>query len=203
MKSPASFQYRSHVFQAAKTVSLMPDGLRVRRGSDRESTIPMAQIAKVDLLVRTSPAHGTAFVCRLWRARALFPILVLGSKSFRGFNDFESKDSTYRAFVLQLHTAMLKANPQCRFEVTVPESALLLSPLSNLHLALPVLMIVFVAALAITGDIAAAVVATIVAALGCAAFVLSRLSKLGPWRYDPAAIPEAMLPKQGGEVFTD
>ena len=203
MRGPASFQYRGHLFQAAKTVTLTADALRVRTGSGKDISIPFSQIAKIDLLQRSSPAYGTAFVCRLWRARTLFPILTLGSKSFRGFNDFETKDSSYLAFITQLHGAMLKGNPQCRFEVTVPESALLLSLLSDLHLALPVMFVVFIAALVIGGDIPAAVVATFIAGLGCAAYALRGLTKLGPWRYDPSAIPDAMLPRQGGEVFTE
>jgi hypothetical protein len=203
MKSPASFQYRANLFQSQKTISLMPDALRVRGASGGERVIPLAQIAKVDLLQRASLAHGAAYVCRLWRAGALFPVLVIGSKSFRGFNDFEAKDSSYRAFVTALHATLAKANPHCRFETTVPESALLHSLLAGGHVALPLLMAVFLAALMIAGDIAAAVVSTIIVIFGCAAFALLRPSKYGPSPYDPAAIPDAMLPRQGGEVFTD
>ncbi len=201
---PASFQYRSNLFQPLKTVTLTSEALKIRRGSRSETAIQFARIAKIDLLLRASPAYGTAYVCRVWRAGALFPALVIGSKSFRGFNDFETKDTAYRTFVTQLHAAILKAGHKCRFEVTVPESTVLFSLLSSAHLALPLLMIVFIAALLLSGgDIPAAVLATVVAALSYVGFVLPRLKSLGPWPYDPSVIPEAMLPIQGGELFAD
>ena len=203
MKSAAAFRYRGNVFQQAKTAELTPAGLRIRYGGGKEATIPFSKIAKVDLLIRTSPAHGVAYVCRMWRANALFPLLTLGSKSYRGFNDFEAKDSAYRAFVTQLHSAITQANPQCRFEVTLPESALVASLLHHLHLILPVVAAAFVIALLIAGNIPGAVVATIVTAIGCVAYVLLGLRKLGPWPYNPSAIPDAMLPRQGGEVFSE
>jgi hypothetical protein len=201
MRPPASFQYRGNVFERAKTVSFAGGALRIRDSNGRERTLPFAQIAKIDILQQRSRAYGTAFVCRLWRANALFPALTLGSKSYRGFNDFEPKDSSYRAFVMQLHAAVSKANPAARFEVTVPESVLLHALLTRAHWAIPVIFVVFLATVLVSGDPNAAVVATIAALLGVAWFALSRLDTLGPWRYDPAAIPDGMLPREGGEVF--
>jgi hypothetical protein len=202
MKSGAVFQYRGNAFQQTKTVDLTTSGVRIRYEGRKDTTIPFSEIAKVDLLIRTSPAHGVAFVCRLWRANALFPSLTMGSKSYRAFNDFEAKDTAYRAFVTQLHTAMMKANPRCRFEVTLPESALVASLLHRLHFLLPVLVVAFIGALLLVGNIPVAVAATIAAAIGCVAYIFWGLEKLGPWPYDPSAIPDAMLPRQGGEVFT-
>lgn len=203
MKSPVAFQYRGNVFQQSRTVSLTPTDLRIRYEGGREALLPLSQIAKVDLMVRTSPAHGVAFICRVWKANALFPSLTLGSKSYRGFNDFEAKDTSYRAFVTQLHETISKTNPGCRFEVTVPESALLAALLSHLHLGVPVVFVVFLAALVIAGDIPAAVAAAVAAAIGCVAYAFWGMRKLGPWRYDPSAVPEAMLPRRGGEVFVE
>ena len=201
---PASFQYRGNLFQRLKTVTLTPEALKIRRGSRSETAIPFARIAKIDLLQHASPAYGTAYECRLWHAGGLFPVLVIGSKSFRGFNDFETKDTAYRKFVTQLHAAIREADHKCRFEVTVPESTVLLSLLSSAHLALPALMIAFISVLLLSGgDIPAAVIGTVVAALSYAGFALSRLKRWGPWPYDPSIIPEAMLPKQGGELFAD
>jgi hypothetical protein len=201
MRPPPSFQYRGNVFERSKTVSLMPEALRIRDDGGRERLLPFAQIAKIDVLQRQSRAYGTAYVCRLWRANALFPALTLVSKSYRGFNDFEPKDTSYRAFVKELHAAVSKANPACGFEVTVPESAVLHALLTRAHWALPVIVLVFLAVAFLTGDPDAAVVATIAALLGVAWFVASRLTRLGPWRYDPAAIPDGALPREGGEVF--
>lgn len=200
MKILAQYDYRGNAFQRTKALTLTPDALVVRRGAGREQSLPFSKIAKIDLLMRASPAYGTAYVCRLWRKGALMPIYVLASKSYRGFNDFEPKDGAYSNFVTKLHAAIAKANPACRFEVTVPEIAILSALLHSGHIALIVLPIVFLAALFVGGDVEASVAITIAAALALVGLGLWRMKKFGPWPYDPKIIPDGILPKPGAEM---
>lgn len=200
MKILAQYEYRANVFQHAKTYTLTPDAIVVRKGATgRERIIPLAEFAKLDMLMRASPAYGAAHVCRLWRKNALFPALGIASKSFRAFNDFETKDGAYANFVTKLHAALAAQGAPRRYEITVPESAILYALLEQGHIALIVLAVVFILAVLASGEIDVAVAITIAAALALVWFALARLKKMGPWPYDPAAIPEGALPKSGIE----
>jgi hypothetical protein len=169
-----------------------------------ETHLPVYELGLIELSAEASIAHDVAFTCQLYRKGARFPFLTIKSKRYRGPNDFADQRGDYRAFVNALHGQVVKNAWPVKTQIAARPSALMYGLWSNAHWAVLIWIAVFLGAvlgLAALDPLWATAIPDIsfaLASLIAAAFVAWRIYNLraayGPWVYDAARVPDAVLP---------
>ena len=205
MASDVHFLSRNNAFTAERQLTLTKGGvLRIVDGKG-ETRLPVHDIGLIELSAESSLAYDMAFVCQIYRKGAWFPALTIKSKNYRGPNDFVDRRSDYRMLMTALHLQIVKNAWPVKTQIAARPSAIMWGLYSYVHWAVLIWIAVFMGAVLtlaafehpLEGYIPQSSVA--LATVSALAYLASKLGAIratyGPWPYDAAAIPAALLPE--------
>lgn len=180
---------RNNALEPAVTWVLDDAVLRLEDGNAPPREIPLREIAGIELTFSPTRFEPNRFLCRLrlngGGQREFF------NRTYRGIADFQDTSAEYTTFVRQLHEALARHHPGCRFAAGVSGARYALN-VAALILAGVVLLgalMFFV----LVGLVWVALIKLVLVVFYTPA-ALRWLKRNHMRTYDPLAIPKELLP---------
>ncbi len=190
----ARYSHRAKPYQADAEFRLLPAYLAVEQGK-RSGNFPYRDIAMIRLTYRPRNTTNEGYVAKVYRRdghTASFTNL-----SWKSLVDLERQDGDYRRFVLQLIDEVVCANPGVALQAGMPRWLHLVTGLAGL---VAVLALVIVMGQAILNRGLPVAFFTGALALYFAWWTVRYLARNRPRGFVAGAVPEEVLPKDGGAV---
>lgn len=205
MSSDVPFLSRNNAFEGERRITLTKEGVLRIVDAKGETRLPVHDIGLIELSAESSIASGVSYTCQIYRKRAWFPALTLKSKNYRAPNDFVDRRGDYRQLMAALHAQIVTNAWPVRTQISARPAALMWGLFAYAHWAMLIWIAAFfagvlgLAALEPSWANRIPEISVVVACLAALAYLATKLAAIratyGPWLYDPARIPPAILPE--------